>query len=150
MFISTLVAPSFPPWLEVQGSRCNLFNNPAPLLASRFKLQYLATNVRNSAFAINFIRAVYVAIRVRTIDGIKGGPGLYVFAYARAAFEIICVLLSLSLTRSASSAVDLAAACSAGRCLSQNAWSVTLSESIFGFACVFMGIRSFSERAQVG
>jgi hypothetical protein len=71
----------------VHGSRCNRFNSGAPRRASRFRLQYLHTSTTNSRFCRTLILPMYCRMRSTMIFGTSGGPGLYVFAYARAVLE---------------------------------------------------------------
>lgn len=77
-----------PPVDAVHGSRCSRFNNGAPRLASRLRLQYLHTSSTNSRFCRRLTLATYCRMRSTMILGTSGGPGLYVFAYARAVLEV--------------------------------------------------------------
>jgi hypothetical protein len=57
-----------------QTSRCRRFNNGAPRLASRLRLQYLQTDNRKICFFLSVIRPMYSVNREVTTAGTRGGP----------------------------------------------------------------------------
>lgn len=68
-------------------SKCNLFSSGAPLLASRFKLQYRHTRCTNAGLFRIRTLSIYISMRSTIIAGTSGGPRRYVLAYARAALD---------------------------------------------------------------